>query len=433
MKRMKWVALIVVILILAGAGIWLVVVKFEREKPTVQLLMDSPYLTKNLSFTVEDQKSGVAEVRVEVAQQGKTTALLLERFPRETHRVEKTLPMRPLPPGLKNGEAQIRIFALDHSWNKGNPVVLEKSVIIDTIPPQLTVLGALHYVNQGGTGLVTYQTSEEIPLNGVRVGDLFFPGYSVSKDRYLAYFAILHNASKEVPVSVTAEDRAGNQTKAAFHPIIKWKRFKHDKIQITETFLKNLIPYFTERDPNLKGSPLDIFLKINQKQRQVDHQEIQKLCRHTEPQPLWSGPFLRLPNSKPMASFGEDRTYWYEGKQVDHQVHLGVDLASTAHSPIPAANSGKVILAGPLGIYGNTVLIDHGCGLVSMYSHLSQIETEAKREVKKGETIGRTGATGLAGGDHLHFSILVHGVFVNPIEWWDEHWIKDNVEKKMAG
>jgi len=132
-----------------------------------------------------------------------------------------------------------------------------------------------------------------------------------------------------------------------------------------------------------------------------------------------------------MASFGEDRTYWYGGKQVDRQIHLGVDLASTAHSAIPAANSGKVAFAGPLGIYGNTVLIDHGCGLFSMYSHLSRIETEVKKEVKKGETLGRTGSTGLAGGDHLHYSMLVHGVFVNPIEWWDEHWIKDNVEKKM--
>jgi murein DD-endopeptidase MepM/ murein hydrolase activator NlpD len=132
-----------------------------------------------------------------------------------------------------------------------------------------------------------------------------------------------------------------------------------------------------------------------------------------------------------MASFAEERTYWYNGKEIDRQVHLGVDLASLAQSPIPAANSGRVVFAGPLGIYGNTVLIDHGCGLFSMYSHLSRIETEVKKEVKKGETLGRTGTTGLAGGDHLHFSVLVNGVFVNPIEWWDEHWIKDNIDKKM--
>jgi murein DD-endopeptidase MepM/ murein hydrolase activator NlpD len=433
MKRMRWVGLIALILIVVGAGIWVALVKFEWEKPTVQFLMDSQYVGPTLALRVEDQKSGVAEVQVQVIQQGKTTALLLEHFPKDTHRVEKTITMRPLPPGLKNGEAQIRITALDHSWNRGNPVSLEKNVIIDTIPPQVTVWGALHYVNQGGTGFVTYQTSEETPVSGVRVGDLFFPGYPARNNQHLAYFAILPNVPADVSFSVAAEDRAGNKATVAFHPIIKRKAFKHDRLQITDTFLKSIIPYFTERDPNLKGTPLEIFLTINQKRRLADHQEIQKLCQHTEPRPLWSGPFLRLPNAKPMASFGEDRTYWYEGKQVDHQVHLGVDLASLAQSPVPAANSGKIAFAGPLGIYGNSVLIDHGCGLFSMYSHLSQITTEAKKEVKKGETIGRTGTTGLAGGDHLHFSILVHGVFVNPIEWWDEHWIKDNVEKKNAG
>ena len=430
MNRLNWVGVIVVIMILAAAGTWVVLVKFEWEKPTLQLLPDSKYLGQKLSLIVEDQKSGVAEVRVEVVQKEKITTLLAERFPKDTHRVEKTLLLRPLPQGVTDGEAQIRIFARDHSWIKGNPVALERAVIIDTVPPRLTVLGALHYVNQGGTGLVTYQTSKETPVNGVQVGDLFFPGYPVGKDRYLAYFAMLYDAPPAVPVSVMAEDQAENRTKSSFRPIIKHKRFKKERIQITETFLKNVIPYFTERDLTLQGTSLDIFLTVNRNQRVLDHQKIKKLCQNTVPRPLWSGTFLRLPNSKPMALFGEDRTYWHGGKQVDEQIHLGVDLASTAHSPIPAANSGRVIFTGPMGIYGNTVLIDHGCGLFSMYSHLSEIDTEVKKEIKKGETLGHTGSTGLAGGDHLHYSMLVHGIFVNPIEWWDEHWIKDNIEKK---
>jgi len=431
MGRMKWVAVAVLILILFGGGIWLVLVKFEWEKPIIQLLTDSKYLSKELSFKVEDQKSGVAEVRVEITQKGKTATLLTENFPRKIHRVEKALAMRPLPEGLKDGEAQIKISALDHSWNRGNPVVLERNMIIDTTPPRVAVLGALHYVNQGGAGFVTYQTSEETPVSGVQVGDLFFSGYSTGKDGYLTYFAISYDATPDVSVSLVAEDQAGNRTRARFRPVIKHRNFKKDRIELTDTFLNNIIPYFRERDPSLRGSPLDIFLTVNRKQRAIDHQQIKKLCQHREATPLWSGPFLRFPNSKPMASFAQDRTYWYGGRQVDQQVHLGIDLASTAHSPIPAANSGKVIFAGPLGIYGNTVLIDHGCGLFSMYSHLSQIETEVRKEVRKGEILGRTGSTGLAGGDHLHFSVLVQGVFVNPIEWWDEHWIKDNVEKKM--
>jgi hypothetical protein len=431
MKKMMWAAIAVLIVIVGCAGAWIWLVKFESEKPRVQLIPDSPFLGQKITIKVEDQKSGVAEVRVEAVQKGKTAILLTEQFPKGTPKVEKTLAMRPLPQGLKDGEIQLKILARDHSWGKGNPVSLERNVVIDTQPPQISVLGALHYVNQGGAGLVTYQTSEETPVSGVQVGDSFFPGFSVGKNQYLAYFPLAPNAAKDISVSALGEDRAGNRAKIGFRIILKAKAFKKDKIQISDDFLKRVMPYFTERDPNLKGSPLEVFLIINRKQRGTDHQEIKKLCGQTSPQPLWAGPFLRLPDAKPMASFAEERTYYNNGKEIDRQVHLGVDLASLAQSPVPAANSGRVAFAGPLGIYGNSVLIDHGCGLFSMYSHLSRIETEVKKEVKKGQSLGRTGATGLAGGDHLHFSMLVHGVFVNPIEWWDDHWIKDNIEKKM--
>jgi murein DD-endopeptidase MepM/ murein hydrolase activator NlpD len=66
-----------------------------------------------------------------------------------------------------------------------------------------------------------------------------------------------------------------------------------------------------------------------------------------------------------------------------------------------------------------------------MYSHLSRIEAEVKKEVKRGDVIGRSGTTGMAGGDHLHYAMMIRGVFINPIEWWDEHWIQDNIELKM--
>ncbi len=345
--------------------------------------------------------------------------------------MEKTLSLRPLPQGLKEGEARIRVLARDHSWNRGNPVVLERIVLIDTRPPSVSVLGAQHYVNQGGVGLITYQTSEETPLCGVKVKDSFFPGYPAGKNRHLNYFALPIDAASDIPVSAVAEDEAGNRGTATVRPIVKARKFKKDKIQVSETFLKNVMPYFMERDQNLKGSLLEVFLVVNRKMREEDHRKIREICQKSAPQVLWSGTFLRLPNSKPMASFGEDRTYWHNGQEIDRQTHLGVDLASLAQSPVPSANSGKVVFAGPLGIYGESVIVDHGCSLFSMYSHLSRIETEVNKEVKKGDSLGRTGATGLAGGDHLHFSMLVNGVFVNPVEWWDDHWIKDNIELKM--
>ena len=431
MKRFIRIVLGLLGVVGVAGGVYVYLVFFEQEKPAIQILPDAKHLGKELILKVQDQKSGVAELQVDVIQAGRTINILSEKFPKKTLLVEKTIPMRPLPQGLRDGEAQTKVSAKDHSWNWGNPVSAEKAVVLDTTPPQLSVLGTLHYANQGGTGVITYQVSEEVPRTGVQVGETFFPGYAVAQGRYVAYFAVPLDASSKTPTVALAEDPAGNRTQTGFRLNIKPKAFKKDKIEISDSFLQNLLPYFTSKDPSLKGTPLEIFLAVNRKQREADHQETQKISKETAPKPLWSGIFLRLPNSKPMASFAQDRTYHYGGKEVDRQIHWGVDLASLAQSPVPAANSGIVVFAGPLGIYGNTVVIDHGCGLFSLYSHLSKLETEVKREVKKGDTLGRTGATGMAGGDHLHYAMMVHGIFVNPLEWWDEHWIRDNVDLKM--
>ena len=138
-----------------------------------------------------------------------------------------------------------------------------------------------------------------------------------------------------------------------------------------------------------------------------------------------------MPGSANEAGVADNRVYHYNGEIIDRQVHLGLDLASVEHAPIPAANNGIVVFNGVLGIYGRTILIDHGFGLFSMYAHLNRSDIGEGQRVSKGDIIGNTGSTGLAGGDHLHFSILVHKTFVNPIEWWDAAWIKNNVLSKI--
>ena len=145
----------------------------------------------------------------------------------------------------------------------------------------------------------------------------------------------------------------------------------------------------------------------------------------------WKGAFLRLPKSANRARFADHRIYRYNGREVDEQDHLGVDLASVAHSPVPAANEGKIVFAGRIGIYGNTIIIDHGFGIFSMYAHLNRMDVQTGQMVEKGTIMGRTGMSGLAGGDHLHFSMLVHHTFVNPVEWWDPMWIKNNITSKI--
>lgn len=426
-KKARWLLIPAAL----AAGVWLWIVKFESEKPAVRLIPDTPALGREFAFRAEDQKSGLAEVRVEAVQARRTIALFSEKFPQAVPSFKKTISLRPLPAGLTDGEILLRITAEDRSWRKGNTTVLETKRIIDTRPPRMTILGDPHFISFGGAGAVSFTLDEDAALAGLQVGDKFFPGFSVGGNRFLVFYALPYDAPRDVPFLGVAEDYAGNRTNVPFQPIVKSVRYKKDVLTLTDKFLGRVVPYFKNLDPSLQGTDVEVFLAVNRKQRDLDDEHIKTLCRETTPKPLWAGSFLRLPKSEPMASFGEQRTYLYQGRMIDNQVHLGVDLASVQQCPIPAANAGRVVFTGPMGIYGQTVVLDHGCGLFSMYGHLSQIDAAISKDVVKGEILGRSGATGMAGGDHLHFAMLVRGVFVDPVEWWDPHWIHDNVEIKM--
>jgi murein DD-endopeptidase MepM/ murein hydrolase activator NlpD len=232
---------------------------------------------------------------------------------------------------------------------------------------------------------------------------------------------------------VFARDYAGNETSITLPWLLKEKKFRSDKMNLSESFLQQKMPEFQAMLPSLTGkTQLEVFNYVNSEMRNDDFKTIQSSCQKSTSKILWDGVYLRMRNASPMALFGDKRTYVVAGKNVGSSVHAGVDLASVAQAPIEAANSGIVVFAAPLGIYGNTVIIDHGLGVFSLYAHLSSINTTNGKSVKKEEIIGHSGTSGLAGGDHLHFSIIVGGQFVNPQEWWDQHWIEDNINKKMV-
>lgn len=427
LKKARWV----LIPVFAAAGVWLFIVKFEFAKPVLSLAGEKNVLGRELVFKAVDRKSGLAEVRVEADQAGRTIELFSEKFTGPVPEFEKKLALRPIPAGFVDGDLVLRISARDRSWKGGNRAVLERKMILDSRPPIMSVLGETHYVNSGGTGAAVYTIDEETTLSGFQVGENFFPGFPAGESRFVVYYAVPQGTEADPSIVGIAEDLAGNRTNTVFRPGLRPARVKKDTLALSDRFLSSVLPYFKNLDPTLQGTDLDVFLEVNRKQRAADYEIIKSVCRTTSPKALWSGPFLRLPGAKPMASFGEHRTYVYQGKVVDRQIHLGVDLASVKESPVPAANAGRVVFAGPLGIYGLTVMLDHGLGLFSMYSHLSRIDLDASANVARGEILGRTGSTGMAGGDHLHFAMLVHGVFVNPVEWWDAHWIADNVENKI--
>ncbi|MGV8056782.1 MAG: M23 family metallopeptidase [Smithellaceae bacterium] len=432
-------AISVVVIMIAGLC-WLYFGNYlEREEPVIKANQDISMIgkQKKIEITFSDQKSGLAQINAEIIQDNKGQILAAESFPSRGDK-QKIISFTVDTAALKlhDGPAVMKFTATDHSLFK-NQTILSQSIKIDTVPPQIFLLNPINNVNQGGTCFVAYRISKPAALTGVYVNDYFTPGYTTlvdNKPSSLAYFAIPIDAAKtKTAIKVFARDTAGNESIIAIPCLIKEKKFRADKMNLSETFLQQKMPEFQSMAPALQGkTPVEIFTYVNSQMRDDNFHTLQTICQKSSPNKLWEGTFLRMPRAKPMALFGDKRTYMVGNKETATSLHVGVDLASTTHAPIEAANNGIVVFAGPLGIYGNAVMIDHGQGLFSLYGHLSAIDTAVGKAVKKEEVIGHSGVSGLAGGDHLHFSILVGGQFVNPQEWWDPHWINDNVSKKMT-
>jgi murein DD-endopeptidase MepM/ murein hydrolase activator NlpD len=280
--------------------------------------------------------------------------------------------------------------------------------------------------------LVTFRVSDAERAD-VTVGGRAFPSFpygATDKGARVALVALPYDYRTGTPVTVSARDEAGNVATRGVGGELKPRAFPRDTIKISEAFLQAKVPELLPQRPPSQ-SLLDAFLVINRDQRTQAETVKHAIGGKTADTPLWEGPFVQPRNTKVFSNFAETRTYVYDGRSIDTQVHYGYDLASTKHSPVPAANAGVVAFAGPLTIYGNTVILDHGLGLQTLYAHLSSIEVKVGDKVAKGQALGRTGATGLAVGDHLHFEVLVSGVSVTPLEWWDAKWIRDRVNRPL--
>jgi murein DD-endopeptidase MepM/ murein hydrolase activator NlpD len=444
---MRWKKLIppLLLILAVAAGIWFVVVRMEREAPSLSFEGELRYIGRETewSFVAEDQKSGLRQVRVWVRQGSKVQEAFAEDFPSAGWRAkdgvkrrEVSLSLSSETLGLSNGAATVIVAAQDNSlWSfKGNSTFRELPILVDTTPPRIDVLSTVHNVRKGGTGLVAFRLNEEVETVGVEVGGRFFPAYpaaTAGEGSHLAYFAVAPDSGDEVSPALMAVDMAGNEARRTFPVRILDKKFPRDTIGISDGFLRRKVPEFQSADPSLDSDLLQAYITVNRDWRSRDHDRLRALCAESRPERLWKGAFMQMENSKNMAPYAVRRTYVYKGKVIDRQVHLGLDLASTARAPVPAANAGVVKFADDLGIYGRTVLVDHGQGLFSLYSHLSGFSVAAGDAVGRGQVLAASGQTGMAGGDHLHFSILVSGEFVNPVEWLDGHWIADNIENKL--
>jgi len=433
-------------LLMFGVAVALLFSSAEPMSPTAA--MNAPVTvvsrTTPISVKVRDRGTGLAKVEVRlVSPNGSGVVIASQSFPKRSPGwpwlvQEEVLDTTVEAAGthLFEGRAAVEVWVSDHSWLGGfrRGPRLVHPVTVDLTPPSLEVLSTQHALRLGGSQIAVYKVSPDAVASGVEVANERFPGAAgVFEDSTLraALFALPESAPEARPVAF-AVDEAGNRRTVPVGVNVRSRRFAEKTLPISDDFLARKVPDLLQANHlDTSGDLVAGYLRINRELRDATEKRVRDICRESQPRPLWEGAFVRLPNSAALSGFGDRRTYLYQGQAIDRQTHLGYDLASLSGSPVPAANAGRVVFVGPLGIYGNTVILDHGLGLFTLYGHLRAIEVGEGDTVGRGDTVGKTGDTGLAGGDHLHFSTMIHGVHVDPIEWWDGHWIKDQVQVRL--
>ena len=405
----------------------------DTDPPAIVLTPNTERISpqRELALRLTDP-SGIRSAVVQVRKNNQIQTVLEKHFTEKDPIVELKFSLKNA--SLREGTFDLEIKATDASWagfGRGNTRTLTLPMRLDTQPPRVSMKHTPPHVRRGGCGTILYSVNKEVQSSGVRVGEYFFPGYRQENGAYFCVFAFPHFLdARQYNPELVVEDVAGNISVSRLAVVPVAVNFRRDVINITDAFLLTKMPELQHLTPNA-ATPLEQYLSINREIRVANEKILLELKGKTADAMLWSGPFIHMPRAAERARYGDFRIYMYQSQKIDEQTHMGLDLASLPHADIPAANDGIVVFAEFLGIYGNAVVVDHGQGLMSLYSHLSRIGVSVGDRVRKGQILGQTGVTGLAAGDHLHFGMLMQGLEVQPLEWLDPKWIRDNIVGRM--
>jgi len=438
--RRKLPAILALLVILVAgliAGAIYLRPSFESQPPQISVAPDGDAIgAAPLEITVLDAGRGLKSLAVTLSTSGAETVIASENFDVPVAERKLSVSLAKLA-GVKEGPATLRVVARDASLFKGNESVVQRQITIDLTPPSLELVADDRYISFGGAGAIVYKTSADTATSGVRVGKHFFPGFGGQikdkPDHLLALFAHPYDTPPGTKAVLVATDKAGNSREMALVYELKDVKYRKSTIAVSESFLQGKVVPLVQDASARQGAPKDVFIAVNHALRKANDDKIAEVTTKASPAILWKGAFVQLSNSKVEANFADQRTYTYQGEALDTSYHLGYDLSVTKRYPVGAANGGVVAFAGELGIYGNAVILDHGLGLFTLYGHLSAIDVKVGDKLEQRLVIGRTGVTGLAAGDHLHYGVYLHGVAVLPVEWWDAKWIGDNIAPKLQG
>ena len=434
----KIISILILIIVVAGVGFLYVSPQFEKNKPTVEFEEGIYWnLKDSLKLTLKDD-TGIKYYRVIFKDNSSEKVLKNEVLTIPQQKIDLEIQAPKLDMFFKTKEVSIIVEAVDNSkWNflDGNTVRKSYKIQIDTKRPIANVISNSLAIRKAGSAVVVVEVRDEnlkdayVSFNDEQRFELtpfYKEGYFVS---LIAWPVTINDFNR---VSLIVEDKANNISKTKIPLFIREMKIRKDDIKISDKFINNISTSVLEQSSmSVPNDASEIFIKENRELRAKNVKSLEDITKKFMSKDLISDfkikPFRRLRGSRTVANYAEKRHYYYNDEKIDEAWHLGVDWASVRAAPIRTFNSGKVIFNEYLGIYGNTIIVDHSMGLSTLYAHTSVSKVNAGDDVKYKQIIANTGATGAVFGDHLHFGVLVQGIEVNPLEWMDKNWIKSRI------
>lgn len=411
---------------------------FERHKPLVSISHQGYWnFQEPIRVSVEDA-SGIKSFKATISTDHDDWVVVDDSTrSKEEKKVFEILP----PKGHRSVEAQsvvLKIEATDNSlWGlfMGNTFKQEMTLVIDQRRPVLSVIGSSYKIQKGGSAIVIFKASDP-HMESLKIKTNFgkvFIAQPFYKPGYYASLLAWPVQAASFSATVIARDKAGNEITSSVPVRLKDHVYKVSKIELSDTFLDGKIAELANIYPQTTGvdDRLEQFRIINEKVRADNEKIIHQITSKVSTAMVSDfrpSPFYPLVNGQKVADFGDHRIYSYKGQEnVSQAYHMGLDLASVKMGAIKSSNNGNVVFVKTNGIYGNLPIINHGLGLYTLYGHCSEVHVREQDRVAAQQEIARTGMSGYAMGDHLHFGILVQGIEVRPEEWMDRKWIADNI------
>lgn len=411
---------------------------FERNEPIIELENNIfSNLKEPIRFKIKDEESGISYLKITVQKNTNNEIITIKD---EKIKNEKELSLAIELPKLAFREKvdfyTMQIDVSDNSlWGffTGNKISKKIKISIDNKRPEVSIISNSYQIEQGGAAAVVFKANDE-NLKELYIqsddNQIFKVSPFIKENYYVALIAWEAN-KPNFRAYIIAKDKANNTTKERIRYYITNKTYKDSKIDLNDDFLDGKINDLVEQySQNKITNKIEKFKFINETLRTNSEEIIYKLSKNISEIDFDNFDiklFLPLKNSKKVADFADHRCYYYDNKKISCSYHLGMDLASILQADIVSSNDGKVVFAEDNGIYGISVLIDHGLGIYSLYAHCSSKFVNEGDNIKAGDMIAKTGATGLALGDHLHFSVLIQGIDVRPEQFQDKKWIKQNI------